>query len=445
MAKLRVETDNGAVYIDFGGAIPTDMATRNRIADEKLSAGDFEPVVEPAMTLAKRAGHMAVSGGPAALGQLGGATLGPVGAMAGGMAGEALTQFVDPFQTGASQSPLGDKAAAILMAGLVPPGGAAARGAIRSTARGIPGIEGGLQASLQNRIGPEGANLIDTVPAGPLWERAKAAGQGLKIGTVATGKALYSLRQELDNIVPELRPQADRVVRGLEKIMVPAGPGGGAVHVDLNQFRSNMSALGEEMHSIMANEGTGSGQMKKLYAAMWEDLENFTHNQSGPYGELLKSAVKAQKAESAIDLFGKLLDKSTSFPKGIRNVNAETLTRSFYGNREAFEKLLGRKDVAEITSILQDGARNTPNIPSSGVQRMGSNFSRMLDAMGPNQIEAALLTPAGRRTVRFFMENGHKIERAMGAGLQMSGVPTQIGQGTGRALQSAFGAGEEEQ
>lgn len=430
-----VPTDRGKIRVRLD-RVPTDPKERNRLIDDKIAAGEFEPVLNVWSSLGGAAADIGERAAPAVIGGvLGGLAGGPVGSSVGGMAGEAVTQFIDPFQTGARSAPLSEKIRDIGLAGAVPGAARAVRATASSTLRGMPGVAGGLQEAAQIGIGEAGEKLLPATRPGItskdlFWAVSQQGGPQVKVSTAGLRVAADELKKETRNpfappSTAKLTGKARQVTRTpaeedvYQQVRKALGPeiaesfASGTAYVGLDEYMLSQQNVGAIIRQMERKGGRALGAAKKLYAAMWDDLDEAMKTAPANVGPLLRDAIATKKLEVARAKIADAATSATTFPRGLRNMNVAQLRKYVEGDKETLQRLMKPADYTEMVDILDDYAAKTPNITSLNIQQ--SNFGRIVDMLGPNQLADLLLTSGGRRTVRYLAEHGHLLQQPLTA------------------------------
>jgi hypothetical protein len=275
-----------------------------------------------------------------------------------------------------------------------------------SVLRKAPGAQAGVQEATQRALGPGAANTMRPVPPSrPLWQRVDQAGSPISVGT---GR-LKLLANEMDEALKADKfasPQTKRLVSRLQKLA--GGSEGGVPYIPLREFRQNMQSLGAELGQ---QKGAAKGLAKKAYKAMWEELDDAVKGaeQAGnPTGSLLRQAVDATKREQARDTLARWYSQSTTYASGQRQINLDSLMTKLERNKDLMQRWLPKDEYQEILDVVKDYAGKTPRIPST-TEPVG-NASRLLSALGPDQVADMLSSRPGRRAVRLMVEQGPAIQ-----------------------------------
>jgi hypothetical protein len=348
----------------------------------------------------------------------------PAGMVLGTAAGEAVSQYVDPL--GVRQGP-----PSALNVGIA--GGTALAGpAIRSVGHALPGVEAGLMRYFLSEVGRSGERLIERYVApvaggaGRLFGQAAQAAGGLRIGTQRIATALNDLVTSADPqpVVKAARGPIDRLLQAAQ------AQGG---DVSWQQFRATMTRLGEVIGAIKAKGGVGLGEAKKLYGAMWDELNTLQFSAT----PVLKEAVEAFKREKAAEFITGSFTKSRTYPQGIEQVLPSQLMKRIEANRDMLEKLIPKDTIDGMMATLQKFG-TTPAV--SPVQRMGAAPSLGVaggtagrlatTATGLEAMGQFLMSPSGQAVVGFMARHGYgfdQVVNAMGqavrAGIMTPGLP----------------------
>ena len=427
MAQFHVPTEGGQVSVRLD-SVPKDAAERERMIDEKLARGEYEPLPNPAIrgakamgpgggvmgtlaTAAKRAAP-AIGGGLLG-GAAGGLVGGPPGALLGGsagaMAGEALTQYGDPFKTGDAPD-----WRAIPLAGAVPGAAAGSAKMVGQTLAHLPGIAAGRQSALQQAIGPQGSQLMRPhPPSAPLWQQVERQSQGMSV-PVPTGR-LKDFSGELRTLAEGDAFGGAKLRRLATQLETMSGGTTGVAWTSLPKFRQNMSSLGAEIAAQEKVKGGGAalGKMKQAYKAMWDELDDavsVAEKSGNQVGATLRQAMEAHKKELAEKEIGKIYNTAMSYSSGQRQVDPNSMLKQLDVKDSMLSRWMPQDELQEIKDILKDYGK-VPKIPSQN-EPVG-NLSRVASAMGPDQFASIMSSRPGRRLIRALVEHEVGIEHGL--------------------------------
>lgn len=336
--------------------------------------GRLTPVSEsdPAQLLNAFASTITASVAPIVGGAAGTALGGPVLGAIGAGGGELLNQQ------------LGVTPPSSLQAGLAA-AGPAIPAAVGFLGTQIPGAAVGVQQGLSSLMGKEGARIIQQMvtkegPSRALFQQVEAQGKNVLITPTNLSRAAKDLGEELSSVVGEFKPQgALKLVQGAEKltgagdVMTQFGPMPASMiqentSVPFNVFRRNQQGLGEKMRSLIAQEGEGAGVAKKLYGAMWDDVDALVANTPGPLGQTLAKAVAARKQEEAASLIRDFFAQGTTRQAGFENLNLDSVLTKVDRAKDTLTRLMGPEGFTDLETRLTDLARtNYPQI-QRGIQ-----------------------------------------------------------------------------
>jgi hypothetical protein len=359
------------------------------------------------------------------------------GEMVGSAAGEYLNQ-----RMGIGGAEKGD----YLNLGLAAAGPPLARG-VGAVVGMLPGFSAGVQSWMLKTLGPNGERLVDSMTttgakASQLWRRVDALQDQMLPS--ATRQALTEAEAEMGKRVPSLRPSGiQNVVKdlhawldpqpfpGFDASRVVGAQGGGAPVVKVSDFNLNRQGLGERLQNLIAAGGEGAGLAKKLYGAMWDDLDTWAANAPGNMSSLFQDAVHATKQKEAADFIQKLFQNAASRPQGIREINVRSIMESIDRNQDVMRRWLAPSEIVDLQDTLSRYARTplTPGASEAGgvnyVNRalvggaIGSGIGLltghdpvhsaasgiMVGTVGATLISRMLTSPGGRAFVREFAAN----------------------------------------
>jgi hypothetical protein len=150
------------------------------------------------------------------------------------------------------------------------------------------------------------------------------------------------------------------------------GPRAAVAALPVSIFNQNRAALGAKLGDLMVSgEGSAAGAAKRLYGAMWSDLESWAANAPAASKTLFQEAVAATKAKSAQEMLGDFFTNSVSSRQGLRQVNVDGLLTKVYRGQEAIERLIGPHQFEDLVGTLKQWAK-TP------LTQSGSNQSNFL-------------------------------------------------------------------
>jgi hypothetical protein len=107
------------------------------------------------------------------------------------------------------------------------------------------------------------------------------------------------------------------------------------------------------MQHIIATGGEGKGIAKKMYAAMWQDIESSLAQAPPQLRPLLIDAVQARKAEEGIHLLKRFMNQGFKYRAGERSVNIDPILSKIDENQDMLRKLIPDGDVEGIKDALQ--------------------------------------------------------------------------------------------
>ena len=377
-----------------------------------------------------------------ALGAAGGTLVAPgpgtvVGAMAGSGAGEALTQFVDPFKSGVTEASV----AQIVAATGLPMVPAAARRVFMS----LPGAAAGLQEFLFRRLGNAGERVLSLFAPTPgtatrLFEAARQSGATLNIAVTETAQVTKEIAEEVG--------KSKFATSGSAALAKKAGEFVEPGAVPFNEFRLNQSDLGAVVRSLERKGGAALGRAKQLYGAMWDDLNAALGQAQGPTGETLRAAIDAFKREEAAAFFKEFFTASTLRRVGRQNLDVDALMTKIDRHRDVLKRLLPESEIGEILTTLAPLAKipTMAKTPRLGFETMpfaeravvsagagailggvtlggaGAVGGAATGVLATEAISVALTTAPGRLFVRMMAERGATLDQVGNALLQSSRV-----------------------
>lgn len=428
------EADQRAILVDIHQRVaPSVRAPLPSEVGEPLMAGQ-KLVRSAAPSIAGGAlGGLVGLGVTAATGGTGAVTI-PTFTGLGAAAGEATQQFFDPLQSGEARGSL----LQIGAAGAIPIGGAAARRFFLS----LPGASAGLQDFLLSRTGPTGGRLVEKFAPSPgtakrLFAQASQQGSAVMVTPSAVAKATKDLAAELNQTAPALvTPNMRRVVAAGEQLARGGGGPTSAIRdVAFDEFRTNQQLLGAHIRAMTKKGGVALGQAKKLYAAMWEDLNRDLAAAAGPTGETLRRALEAFKREEAARFVSDAFGKSLHSRVGRVALDVDGLLDRLRKTEDVLGRLMPAKEIEDLTRTVQ----RFSNIPLPGkqaglgfegtsfatravvggaagaaVESLGGGSGVFGGAAGILAVEAlslALTTPPGRALVRTLASQGVPLEQ----------------------------------
>lgn len=420
------------------------------------AAAPVSPSALPELTLAQkivRGSAGSIIGG--ALGATGGTLVAPgpgtvVGAMVGSGAGEAITQFVDPLGSGVTDASVLQIAAATALPGVGP--------VARRFFTSLPGATAGLQDFLFKRLGDAGERLIAKFAPMPgtasrLFEAAKALGAttsipgsigGLGIPLTSTATAAREITEEVGK---------SQFATGTGKALAARATAfAGRNQVPFDEFRLNQSDLGAVVRSLERQGGAALGRAKKLYAAMWDDMDDALANAQGPLATTLRSAIDAFKREEAATFMKEFITKSSMRRVGRPNLDIDALMTKIDRHRDVLKRLMPESEIGEILTTLAPLAKipTMAKTPQLGFEQMpfaqrmvvsgliGGTLGQLGSQLGfsgagaltgatagvlaTEAMSLALNTRPGRLFIRSLMERGAGWDQIGNALLQSSRV-----------------------
>lgn len=358
-----------------------------------------------------------------------------IGAMVGSGAGEAVTQFLDPLKSGVTDASVRQIAAATVLP-VVP---AAARRFFAS----LPGAAAGLQQFLFKQLGDAGERLVSLFAPPPgtastLFNEARALGArtsfpgsigGLGVPLTATATTAREIAEEVG--------KSQFVTGGSKALAARATAFASRNQAPFDEFRLNQSDLGAVVRSLERQGGAALGRAKKLYAAMWDDLDDALGNAPGPLGDKLRSAIDAFKREEAATFFKGYFSASTVRRVGQQNLDVDGLMTRIDRNRDVLKRLIPESEIGEVLTTLAPFAKiptmaKTPRLgfetmpfaeravvsgllgASAGGLGFGAGGALGGAATGVLAVEAlstALTSRPGRLFVRLLAERGASIDQ----------------------------------
>ena len=375
-----------------------------------------------------------------------GGVINPItGTAIGSGAGEAVTQFFDPLQSGVEEPSLLQIGAATALP-IVPT-------AARRFFTSLPGAAAGLHEFAMSRLGNLGERLIAKfapVPgtASKLFKQASTAGAGIHIVPTELNVAADTVAEELTK---SSFPNAagKRMMKAVDKLIGrdPKVPG---VYrpVPFDEFRINQSDLGNIVRSLEESAGRQLGQAKLLYKSMWKDVEA---SAGGSAGDTLKRAVTAFKQEEAAKFFKDAFTRNMSYRTGLPQINHDGIITRLMRNRDVLTDLIPAKELDDAISIIkqystippiagggQMGVSSTPfahrvlfgGIAAGAAESLGFGLGGMAGgaAAGVVTVEAIstlLSTKLGRAFIRTMADKGATIDQIASIALQQGRVAAQ--------------------
>lgn len=333
-----------------------EITTAVNALGPETAAPAVAPAAQPDLTLAQkivRGSAGSIIGG--ALGAAAGTIAAPgpgtvAGAMAGSGAGEAVTQFFDPLGSGVTDASVLQIAAATALPGVGP--------VARRFFSSLPGAAAGLQDFLFKKLGDGGERLIAAfapVPgtASKLFKAAETLGAttsipgsigGLGIPLTATAAAAREITEEVGK---------SQFATGTGKALAARATAFASRNqAPFEDFRLNQSDLGAVVRTLERQGGAALGRAKKLYAAMWDDMDDALANAQGPLAATLRSAIDAFKREEAATFVKGFIGQSTVRRVGQKNLDIDALMTRIDRNRDVLKRLVPESDIGEILTTL---------------------------------------------------------------------------------------------
>lgn len=393
---------------------PAALGAPTRTVDAAMTVGGPTPVEQGAPPgLLRRAGRFIVEEAPKAIlptagGILGAAAGGAItsptvagvpagilaGEVAGSVAGEKLNQMLGITEP---------SNVSLALAGAAGPAGRALGGAAGAAYRGLATRAPGAAAALAE-IGESIANKIPAiirpkVSSADLYAQVERFNPTIDLtATRAAAKSLAGKEDVLAEIAPSLK---STLIKGTAESIESATAGstktvtspilnaqGNPItttvttkptgEASFQAVRAALKRVGEKINELKPVGGEGGGEgygaMKKLYAALQEDLENAAA--SGPMATQARAALKAANAtfakEKTADELADFITKSglTTVKSGdemITRVNPARIADFIRENTELFSKVPAG-EMAEIKSTLTKLAKIPTPPPPTGVQ-----------------------------------------------------------------------------
>lgn len=462
------EADQRAILVDIHQRVaPTVRAPTPSEVGEPLTPGQrLVRAAAPSITGGALGGVVGL-GVTAATGGTGAVTI-PTFTALGAAAGEATQQFFDPLQSGEARGSL----LQIGAAGVIPIGGAAARRFFLS----LPGAAAGLQDFALSRTGSTGGRLVEKFAPPPgtastLFAQASQQGSEVMVTPSAVAKATKALAAELDQTAPALvTPNMRRVVAAGEQLARGGGGPTSAIRdVAFDEFRTNQQLLGAHIRAMTKKGGVALGQAKKLYAAMWEDLNRDLAAAAGPTGETLRRALDAFKREEAARFVAEAFGKSLHSRVGRAALDVDGLLDRLRKTEDVLGRLMPAKEIEDLTRTVQrfsdiplpgkggaigfegtgfparivvgtlaGGAAGAVAGPGAAVGGAGG----LMSILAVEALSLALTTPPGRALVRTLASQGVPLEQIGTVLLQVGRTDApQRFQGSLEAFQALKGLG----
>lgn len=359
-----------------------------------------------------------------------------IGGALGSAGGEAVAQFFDPFKAGIEEPSL----VQIGLAGAAP----VIPAVVRKMAFALPGASAGLQKFLLAETGDVGERLIGKVAPNlgktkQLFQEAAALGKDVKIPLTKFGKAAEEVSEEVSK--GKFGTAASRRVARAAAEVSKEG------ELSYEAFRINQSQIGRAVRYAERQAGPELGEVKKLYAASWDDLNETLAKTRGPLGAKLRTAIDSFKREEAAAFLKEWFETSVSRRVGTRELGVDALMTKIDRGREVLSSLLPKGEVDDILKTLKEFS----DIPMSsragqaGIQGMpigqrvlvgaaaghvaeGLGFGTqtgggaIAGVLGVEAISLALSTRAGRALIKGMKANGMTIDQIGNALVQTGRV-----------------------
>lgn len=320
----------------------------------------------------------------------------------------------------------------------VPAAGAAASRFVKS----LPGSAAGLQEANFAKTGQRGEILSRQFSPEPgtakqLFKDTKAAAQGVTVQPEAVRQALLDLSEEAGAEFGKMTRMGP-IMRTAEKVAKKQD-------ISFQQFRLEQESLGRIIRNLEENKGSQLGAAKKIYKALWKDMDDTLQNAPPEAAESLSAAISAFKQEEAAKMFQKMFTKSTGRRVGLQQLNADSLLQKLDRNQDVLVKLIGQEGFDDLARTIQPMAK----IPMSDKSaQFGLNWvntgSRLAGAMAGggaatalgfegaapilssmaggaivvDGLSALLATPSGRAFIRNLAEKGTPIAQIVNAAKQ---------------------------
>lgn len=385
------------------GPIPAEYYTPKEAPPLLEQAGQM---VIPTMTTAIGAGLAGVPGAMA------GSYLGRQANLALGLEAKGPSVTVP----GVGPVNVGDAASVVLPA--VPSAVRGARAATKAAVRRLPGASTAMHEEVATRLGTTGEGLRPARPVADYYADALQHNPAIAPSRIyTTADAILreemrlrpSLRNtELVNVATDLR---DLTQRG----MVP-----------MQDLYAHQQRVGELVRQWRNRGGTGEGQVRRLYGAFHDDLEQAATRGVPGAGEL-RTAIAASRREHAAEEFVEFFQPGkhgiTQDPQGRVSINGGRMAsawRARLRQDDVFRQSLTPAERAEVEEIITLAQRLERLRPPRGAQYgsgrglvravvgsvAGGPVGTAVAVAGPEAIGWAMQTERGRAAVRWALQDG---------------------------------------
>lgn len=413
------------VTFEDGSTESVEAANADAAMKKFAAPAQVESGTPPGLTTAQKIVRQTAA--PAILGAVGGAFLGPFGLAGGAIAGEAINQYVIPEMVGSEPS--------ILQLGLAGAGGALGPMG-RGVSRLFPGSAIGLQQAMQQVLGPGGKKILaewgtDEATVKMLYDRVRASGQGMMIGTDKLKDSVTKLSQNAE-LNAFLTGQQKNVLKHASKLVEQRG------QIPFDEFAASRTGLGEIVRTLERKGGTAHGLAKKLYADMSEQLDESIKHVDPKFQKTYALAVESRKRLEFSNFMADYWNKALRTPIGPDEYQLTQVLQKVRKDEDVLTGLIGKKGYEEVRSLLQTWVPKTPMssgapgetlrgialtermavaAPLEGLNYMAGSplpagVSGGIGALlGVEIMSRALATPPGRFMVRNLQLHGYGIDQ----------------------------------